>query len=458
MKSFGTYISKQLASFAAFFLLLVLLNLILFGITFYKTVSQDYGEAAPLSMLEMSAACASPEGLTGNAAQILRQHHIWAMYVSPDGACYWTLDLPEEIPQSYTLQDVVLFSKGYLKDYPVFIRSTDDGLIVLGYPKDSYVKLTSNYYSVGTIQRLPLYTAGMIGMDVLCLFLAFCFSKRRIIQNTEPIVSAVGTLAEGKPASLHIRGELSEIADSVNKASRILSQQNQARANWISGVSHDIRTPLSMVMGYAGQIAENETVSGVVREQAGIIQKQSVRIKELIRDLNLVSKLEYEMHPLNKEPVRLAKLLRSCTAELFNSGISDGYSIDVDIAPDGEYAVLEGDARLLSRAVCNLLQNSIRHNPQGCDIWLSLKRGAGSLILTIADNGIGLSPEKLTNLREKPHYMESTDERLDLRHGLGLLLVRQITEAHHGSMKIETEPQKGFRVVLSFKIVSEENP
>ena len=119
----------------------------------------------------------------------------------------------------------------------------------------------------------------MLGLDVLCLFCAYYFSKRKIIRNTEPIVSAVETLADGKPVSLHISGELSEIANSVNKASSILNRQNEARANWISGVSHDIRTPLSMIMGYAGRIAENESASKTIQEQAEIVRKQSVKIK-----------------------------------------------------------------------------------------------------------------------------------------------------------------------------------
>ena len=131
-------------------------------------------------------------------------------------------------------------------------------------------------------------------------------------------MSAVETLADGKPVSLHISGELSEIANSVNKASSILNRQNEARANWISGVSHDIRTPLSMIMGYAGRIAENESASKTIQEQAEIVRKQSVKIKELVQDLNLVSQLEYEMQPLHKEMVRLSKLLRSYVADLLN--------------------------------------------------------------------------------------------------------------------------------------------
>ena len=453
MKSFGTYISKHLASFAVFLLILVIVNIILFGMTFYHTVSEDYGESSPRAMLEMTSTAATTEGLPDNAVQKLRQYNIWAMYLTPTGKCFWTLDLPEEVPQNYNIQDVALFSKGYLEDYPVFVWNTDEGLLVLGYPKNSYMKLTSNYYSIEAIQKIPLYVIGMVGMDALCLFLAYYFSKRRIIQNTEPIVDAIETLADGKPASLHVEGELSEIAGSVNKASQIISRQNEARANWISGVSHDIRTPLSMIMGYAGRIAANETTSNTVREQAEIVRKQSVKIKELVQDLNLVSQLEYEMQPLHKEMVRLSKLLRSYVADLLNTGISDSYNIGIKITPDAENAVLECDARLISRAVNNLVQNSIKHNPQGCEVCISLTASQNHLILAVTDNGMGLPAEKLQELEEKPHYMESTDERLDLRHGLGLLIVQQVAIAHNGNFKLTNVFPKGCEAALIFPYI-----
>ncbi len=112
---------------------------------------------------------------------------------------------------------------------------------------------------------------------------------------------------------------------------------------------------------------------------------------------------------------------------------------------------MECDARLISRAINNLVQNSINHNPQGCTISLFLACSDTAIFLTVADNGVGLSAEKLRELEEKPHYMESTDERLDLRHGLGLLLVRQIVEAHSGAMKMESAPQSGYKAVLTFQ-------
>ena len=450
MRSFASYISKHLASFAAFILILLFLNAVVFSLAFQKIVTEDYRNSSPQSMLEMTANAATPEQLSDNAVQKLHQNHIWAIYLNANGQCYWSVDLPDEVPETYTIQDVALFSKGYIEDYPVFVWNTNDGLLVLGYPKDSYTKLTSNYYSIAALRRLPAFVLGMLGLDVQCLFLAYYFSKRRIIHNTEPIVSAVETLANGKPVSLHISGELSEIASSVNKASSILNRQNEARANWISGVSHDIRTPLSMIMGYAGRIVENETANKTIREQAEIVRKQSLKIKELIQDLNLVSQLEYDMQPLHKERVRLSKLLRSYVADLLNMGSSDRYIIGIEIAPDAENAVLECDARLILRAVNNLAQNSMKHNPQGCEICFSLAASKNQLFLAVTDNGTGLSAEKLQELEEKPHYMESTDERLDLRHGLGLLIVQQIATVHNGNFKLANVLPQGCEATLIF--------
>ena len=451
MKAFGKYISKYLLSFFAFALVLLLVNILAFALTFGGIVFREYGSASPANMLEAVAVDLSASSISEETKQELNSNHIWAMLLDVNGVCDWSVSLPEEIPTQYTIQDVALFSKGYLQDYPVFVRNTDNGLLVLGYPKDSFMKLTGNYFPIRAIRIFPLFITGILAIDIVLLFLVYYFSKRKIAKKTEPIMASIKTLSTGKPVDLSIRGELSEIADSVNQASQVLSRQNQARANWISGVSHDIRTPLSMIMGYAQRIAGDHGASGNIQKEAEIIRAQSAKIKDLVQDLNLVSQLEYEMQPLHKEPVRLSKLLRSYAADLLNAGISEKHSVEVEISPEAETAVIDCDARLISRAIGNLVQNSINHNPQGCDIFLSLDCSSEDSSITVADNGVGMSAEKLRELEEKPHYMESTDERLDLRHGLGLLLVKQIVEAHGGVMKIESVPQSGYKTILTFR-------
>lgn len=454
MKSFGTYISKHLRSFAVMIVLMFVINIILFAVAFSGILNDEYRENSPRRVLAATAEVASSKGVSEAAAQILKQGQIWAMFIGEDGHCTWTLDLPGEVPEQYTLQDVALFAKGYIADYPVFVWNMDDGLLVLGYPKDSYTKLTSNYYSARVIEMLPEFIFGMLVIDVLLLFIAYYFSKRSILKNTEPIITAIDALSAGKPISLQITGELADVANGVNKTSQVISRQNAARANWISGVSHDIRTPLSMIMGYADRICADNTASERVKEQAEIVRKQSVKIRDLVQDLNLVSQMEYDMQPLHKEPARLAKLLRTYVADLLNTGIPEAYIIDLSISAQGEAALLECDSRLIVRAVNNLVQNSIQHNPRGCRIEIILDYRDDAVFLSVKDNGCGFSKEKLYELKNKPHYIESTDDRLALRHGLGLLIVQQITAAHGGNLVIKNGEDHGCQIDMAFRTSS----
>lgn len=426
--------------------LIFAVNAILFAVVFSGVLSDEYRENAPRRVLAAVAEAAGVEGINEAAAQMLKQNRIWAMLIGGDGRCAWTLDLPGEVPQQYTLQEVALFSKGYIADYPVFVWSIDDGLLVLGYPKGSYTKLTSNYYSAHAIEMLPGFVFGLLATDILLLFIAFCFSKRSILKNTEPIVAAIDALANGKPVSLQIKGELAAVASSVNQAAQMIIRQNSARANWISSVSHDIRTPLSMIMGYADRICANHTASESVKEQAGIVRRQSVKIRDLVQDLNLVSQLEYDMQPLHKKPVRLAKLLRTYAADLLNTDLSESYTIDLNISAKGETAVVECDARLLTRAVHNVVQNSIQHNPQGCKIEIFLDCQADAIVLSVQDDGRGFSNEKLHELNSKMKAAESTDDGLALHHGWGLRIVQQVIAAHGGSMVIQNREDRGCQV------------
>lgn len=449
MKSFTKFISKNLFSFTGLIILLVLINVVIYGLAFGNMIFGNC-EMSPGQMLEQTAEVSTKDGLPPDVVAELQEQGIWAMMLDADGRVLWSVDLPEEIPTSYSIGDVAVFSKGYLEDYPVFVWDTDNSLLVLGYPKDSYAKITSNYFAVSTVKRFPIFITATLLVDLFLVFVAYYFSKRRIVNSVEPIITSIKDLSDGNPVDLSVRGELAEVAEGINTVSHKLSQQNEARANWISGVSHDIRTPLSMIMGYADRIAKDETASDSVTEQAEIIRLQSVKIKELVQDLNLVSQLEYAMQPLQKSQVRISKLLRTYVAELLNSGVPEKYPIVIDISPGSEQFEFECDERLITRAVANLVQNSIKHNPQGCNINLELDSTDEVFSITVKDNGIGIAPEKLKELDLQRRSTESTDDSLNLKHGLGLILVRQIVEANQGVLKIEQGQESGLAMSMTF--------
>ncbi len=451
MKDFGRYISRQIAGFTVFVLGLALLNLAVFAGSFYGIIVRDYGAGSPKNRLEETAAACSAEGIDPGMEQRLAESGVWAMFLSPQGKRLWGANLPGGLPEEYTVQQVAVFAKGYLAGYPVFLQTAEDGLLVLGYPQGSYTKLTRNYWPMAFIKALPGCAAVMLVADLALLFAGYFFSKRKILKGTGPLLEAVEALAKGERIDLEMRGELEPVAGSLNRASHLLARQNEARANWISGVSHDIRTPLSMIMGYAGRIACDEGASPAVRAQAQRIGRQGEAIRELVQDLNLASRLEYEMQPLHREPVHVAKLMRAYAAGVLNGGLAGGYSLEVEIAPNAQQAVLACDARLVERALANLVQNSIRHNPGGCKVKLLLEQKGTSLALTVRDNGIGIPPNKLAALaQDRPAEAYGANERLESRHGLGLALVQRIAQAHGGCIKIESGSEKGCEVTLLF--------
>ncbi len=128
-------------------------------------------------------------------------------------------------------------------------------------------------------------------------------------------------------------------------------------------------------MGYAGQMEEDNALNKKQQELAVTIRIQCQKIKALINDLNLASKLEYDMQPIRKEEFLLAPLIRSIVAELLNSNCSPRHTLSLSIDENAQNISIIGDSQLIKRAITNIILNSIRHNPDGCDITIQLNTG-----------------------------------------------------------------------------------
>lgn len=439
-------------------ILIVALDLLIFFFTFNGTVS-NINKNNPVQTLEKisdNLTMQNGEYLLNNKYQkYLAMNNIWGIIIDDNGNVIWQHNLPKEIPLKYSLQDVATFSKGYIEDYPVFTWKQDNNLLVLGYPKNSYSKFMTNYLPLSAIQKIPFILLIMLVSNIAILFIVYYLSKRNVMLKVAPILNGIDKLSHGETVTLHINGELEEIGNRINETSLQLKKQNQARANWISGVSHDIRTPLSMIMGYADRISSTLNIEENTKKQADIIKSQSVKIKNLVQDLNLVSQLNYNVQPIQEQPVYFCKMIREIVVEYLNNEMNNKFEFELSLNSATEQIAIMGDERLLSRAIQNLISNSINHNESGCTISVNLEVNRNNLILTISDNGKGISEKELEKIQSTPHYLQSTDDRLDLRHGLGLLLVKEIVSIHKGTVSISSELNKGFSTTISLPIKSQ---
>ncbi len=455
MKPVERFFRKYFLSMVGIIVLFLLLNVVLFFSMLIWAWQTSTSETPDLSineicdgiMMDEEGHFTTAEGLSG----LLEENHAWAMILDDAGTVIFQRGLPKELPRRYTTTDVAKFSRWYLGDYPVYVREHPQGLLVVGGEKGSRVKY---YFSVNEsyVRKLSVGLAAVFLTNIIVVVLLIWKNTRHIEKAVTPILRGIETVSCGQPVSLPEKGELSEINRQLNKAGAFIARKDTARAEWISGVSHDVRTPLSVMLGFAGQLEDNRALPASAREQAACIRKQGERLRSLISDLNLTSRLEYSMQPLRLEKVYLVELARQVVCEFLDGGLEERYGIAFCADQESESLLILGDEALLKRALGNLIQNSIVHNPQGCRISVSILCREAGITVEVTDDGVGVSAEKLKELATDHRRLESTDEKLNLRHGLGVLLVRQIVEAHKGTMTMESAPQKGFRAVLTFPV------
>lgn len=380
--------------------------------------------------------------------KVIDRNFAWAMLLDAGGKVIWSEKLPDEIPRAYTIADVAGFTHWYLKGYPVYVWRQEDHLLVLGSPKGSIWKHDMELPQKVMDNTLIWIPAVLVLNGAAAVFLALLLGMR-LFRSLKPLAKGIEELSENKPVELSTHGMLGNLAADINQASVRLTRQDEAlqkrdmlRTTWIAGVSHDIRTPLSVVLGYASQLEEDPVLTEKERTQAGEIRRQSEKIRTLINNLNLASKLEYDMQPIKRNKVIPAALLRKIAADFLNKGLPEGFCIEMRITDEAQKLFINGDEELLERAVINLAANSVRHNPQGCTVRFSLEKGNGSCLIGVADNGSGFREEILSKLNDAavPEYLDN--------HGLGLLIVRQIVRVHGGTVLFRNLPEGGCSVVL----------
>ena len=373
--------------------------------------------------------------------------YAWAMALDDDGNVFWHYNLPDLLNRRYAPTDVARFAHWYLADYPVFCWTEDYGLFVIALPQGSLWKY--NFYSAPAVITHLIHSILPVCFGLLAIGLAVCFALSwRSARRLRTVSAGLDALADGQPVRLPTEGFTAELAEKLNqtsahlqKQSEIIARRDQARTRWIAGVSHDVRTPLALILGWAEQLEQDAALPAPARQKAGGIRTQSERLRTLIDDLNLTSKLQYGAQPLRRELLTVGPLLRQLVAQFCDSPLADQCDLSLTQTLDGEQAQISADPALLGRLVENLLSNSVRHNPQPVTVCLCAEVRSRQLCLTFTDDGVGYPPAVLAALKEP----ESSE---DAPHILGLHVVEQIAAAHGGTAVFEQSHPHGARAVI----------
>lgn len=255
--------------------------------------------------------------------------------------------------------------------------------------------------------------------------LAVLGSTARWMLFLTPVVFAIGLAL-----LLGLWRVLDQADRARRKTYREIEQLSKLRAEFVSTVSHEFRTPLTGIQGFSEMMRDEVLTVDLMREYAGDINKDAQRLNRLINDMLDLDQLESGQMKLRVGPVDLNGVVRQTAAQLTSKGATHRIELDLEDA----LPRLSGDADRLTQVVTNLLSNAIKYSPAGGTIELRTRRDGQTVLLTVRDHGIGIPPEHLEKIFERYSRIETTATQSIQGTGLGLPIVRQIVQLHQGKV------------------------
>ncbi|WNF23478.1 HAMP domain-containing sensor histidine kinase [Mesobacillus jeotgali] len=246
---------------------------------------------------------------------------------------------------------------------------------------------------------------------------------------------------------------LSQLTETLKQNEKQQKIMAQTREEWISGLSHDLKTPLSSISGYAQMLAstdyswsEKET-----REFAHIMADKSDYMMDLLEDLTLTYRLKNHALPIAKEPTDLNEFIRRIIIHYINDPAHQDKSFDFTPYPDSITASI--DPKWFQRIMDNVIANAIKYNPPGTAISVTLTTIEDHLIvITIEDDGIGMESATLEKLFSR-YYRGTHTGETGSGSGLGMAITKQLVHLHNGTIQGQSQPRKGttIRIMLPTK-------
>lgn len=296
--------------------------------------------------------------------------------------------------------------------------------------------------------------------DVVILVLGIAAGLALILtasRNTvAPVVElnrATKEIASGNfDITLDIRDNIEEFGELERNFNRMIAElksNEYLRKDFISNVSHQLRTPLSIVRGYAELLAEGGLSEDEQREYARYIANEAARLTALTGDMLRLSRMDNHALQPRREPFQLDEQLRQVMLRHEKRCREKNIAMELSL----ESVAYEGDEELLTQVWDNLVDNAVKFTPPGGSIRVRLRQRDAAVTVTVEDTGAGMSEETKERLFEQ--FYRGDSSRGGEGNGLGLPLARRVTELHGGSIRAESEQGKGSTLTVTLPLRSE---
>ncbi|QPQ32752.1 sensor histidine kinase [Lysinibacillus sp. JNUCC 51] len=365
------------------------------------------------------------------------------------GERYKKLYKPQLLEENYDIFEYKELSRN--------VALEDGSTLVVRMPNPSY-KPFDEPFNKAMVLFVSIFFGGHIILLLGIVFLSISIS-RQFVRPLVYVISRIERLTQFdyskvRDKSIHHRetGKLKKkfklfqpVDESINNLSKRLSSNErqikhaeQLREEWITGLSHDLKTPLSSIYGYSTMLASEdyEWTKEEMRVFATTMQEKATYMDALIRDLTYT-------YQLKNKAIQLEKVLLPLNVWLLQFADEQ---VSVKVYGD---VVLEADELLLKRILDNLLTNAKKYTPEGTKVNVEAQNIGQEIMLTIADQGPGIPQEELDNLFERYYRgTNTTDETAGT--GLGLAITKQLIDLHNGTISVQSGAE-GTVFVMKFK-------
>ncbi|KAA6450016.1 sensor histidine kinase [Bacillus atrophaeus] len=397
----------------------------------------------------------------------LIKNRMWIQILDEQGDEIFSFNKPKHIPDHYILGELVsdyLYpsKKGYQLSTWYETKDNQDLTWVLGKP------MVSNNPFLYWMNNLWIFSIIIIGV-VIALF----FGK----QLGAPLlymVSWIENLSKGKyeepsyswkfRSKKHRRKRteyktyeelmqaLSDLTSTLQKNTVERELLENTREEWMEGVSHDLKTPLSVIKGYTVLLSSNEYdwEQEKVRHFAKTMEERVQYMEQLIEDFSLTFQLKNEALPLEREEKNVVEILRNIVEEFKISPTSENKILSFETKHN--VVLFNIDERYLKRAIENVIGNCIKHNPSDTKIKVIIQKEISlqnKIQIVIEDDGIGMEQETVEHLFDRYFRGISTSAN-NLGTGLGMAIAKQIIIAHGGTIDVYSKPQLGTKFTITF--------
>jgi two-component system sensor histidine kinase BaeS len=270
---------------------------------------------------------------------------------------------------------------------------------------------------------------------------------RTISRPVREVTAATQVVAEGDlgyQVPVRTKDELGELAIAFNKMSADLAFSNEQRRQMTADIAHELRSPLSVILGYMEALSAGKLEPNA--ETFGIMYSKGQHLQRLIDELRTLALADAGELTLTRRPVQPQMLLEHTALAYLVQAQEKDITIQVEAGDD--LPEIQVDVERMSQVLGNLVDNAIRHTPEGGQIILTAGATGDEVQLRVGDTGPGIDPADLPHIFDR-FYRSDKSRQQNGESGLGLAIAKSIVEAHGGNISVESPPGSGATFIIT---------